>query len=235
LKQLNDEVFTINYPYGYNSDAKKILEYAKYAQRLLTRIFPFKILDKINIFLYTEPSKVNGEITYTVMRSDYINLKIHLITPTVAIPTSSWIDDVFYKANIIHECTHILIGQWIYKVTGKWMGNYLPEWFSEGIAGYIPYYCSTPEIYQKYRPRLDKIYEMVRKGDGIFHKIRTDVYYGGSVLVKYMYEKYGETIVNKMIISNSDSWREAIQQEIGISYNEFKDNWLIWACEKVGK
>ena len=165
------------------------------------------------------------------MLSDYINCVIHAITPSMAKPTSSWIDDDYYQANIIHEYVHVFVGQWIFQSTRKHMKNFLTEWFSEGIAGYIPYYHSTPEIFQKYSDNLEKIMKEVRDGRGYFDLIAGDVYYGGAVLVRYMFERYDQNAVNNIITCNVDSWMEAVQEELGISYRDFKDNWLKWACK----
>lgn len=231
MEQLENDNFEISYPSLYDSDANQILEYATYARNLLNEIFPFEITEKVRIFLYEDPKRVNGCVTYDVMRSNYKNLKIHAITPSKAKPTSQWIDDVYYHANIIHEYVHVFLGQWILQSTGKYMGNFLTEWFSEGIAGYIPYYHSTPEIFQKYSDNLDKIMEKGRGGRGYFDLIACDVYYGGAVLVKYMFDRYGQTAVHDILISSMDSWMEAVTEVLGISYREFKDNWLKWVCE----
>ncbi|MBC8223864.1 collagenase [Candidatus Bathyarchaeota archaeon] len=231
MEHMENDYFKIILPSGYCSDANQILDYATYARNLLNKKFPFKVTEKVRIFLYEEPTKVNGTVTCTVMRSDYINLEIHAITPSKAKPTSSWIDDDFYHANIIHEYVHVFMGQWIFQSTGKQMKYFLAEWFSEGIAGYIPYYHSTPEICQKYSDNLEIIMKKVRDGRGYFDLIACDVYYGGAVLVRYMFERYGQNAVRNIITGKVNSWIEAVQEELGISYREFKDNWLKWACE----
>lgn len=83
----------------------------------------------------------------------------------------------------------------------------------------------------RYQRKLDEKRELVRKGVGEFNSIASDVNYGGPVIVEYMYDVYCESKVLALIGSKALNWKEAIEEEVEITYKEFKENWLSWANE----
>jgi len=83
----------------------------------------------------------------------------------------------------------------------------------------------------KYQPMLEEKRRVIRSGNGNFNTLSNDVYFGGALLVEYIYEKFGESKILSLISSRAINWEEAIQEELNISYRKFKEDWLIWAIE----
>lgn len=232
---IEDDHFIVKYQSGYVDDANKVLNYSAYARDVVVEKFPYELSRKLIVYVYKEPTKYNSyTIRWGHTSADYMKMEIYILAPSEAIRQSSYYDDLWHQANIIHEYVHVVVGQDIYTRTGKYMGNYLPPWFNEGIASYIPYYCTMSQIYQKYSSNLERIGDSVRRGEGYLLCVTPDAYYGGPVLVKYMYETYGQEAVINIIENDSPSFIHALTEELDITIREFENNWLLWACKEFG-
>lgn len=233
---LKGKYFIVKYPLGYESDANKILNHANYAQEVVMAGYPHDLSEKVTIYIYKEPTTYNSSHTINSSHAiaDYMKAKMHFFAPSEAIRISSYCNDRWYQKNVIHEYVHVVVGRAIYSKTGKYMGNYLLQWFNEGIAEYFSIFCSTPEIVQYYASQLEKIGNLVREGNGYLRSITPHIYYGGAYLVKYMYEAYGQERVINVIESDASSFIQALEKELNVTFREFEHNWLTWACKEFG-
>ena len=234
---IENEYFIVYYKPGYESDARKILEYGNFAREVVLAKLPFEPDIKVAIYIYEAPGPTESSqyITWGLTMADYIKGAIYVLAPSEAIKQSSYYDDLWYKGNVIHEYVHIVIGRYLYS-KGLYMGNCLPYWFSEGIAEYFKIFCSTPEIMQKYEAMLDRIRQMVKRGDGYLMSVTADVYYGGAYIVKYMYDTYGEEAMMNLFegLEKDVAFAKALERALEVTPRRFEDNWLLWACEQFG-
>jgi len=224
-KKLEGKYFIVAYRPGYKEDAEKILGYANYARQIVTGKYPHKLPQKVVIYLYDRKSYFRPPFT---MWTDTKKYEVNMLTPSDQ--TDRWMDDRWYKSNIIHEYAHIPFYQDLFAQRY----HTVPSWFSEGFAEYFSLFCSSPDILQKYGEQLDKIRDMVRRGEGYFIFIAGDKYYGGAYLVKYMIEKYGQKAVTNLIKSSALSFAKALQDELNVNPREFENNWLKWAANEFG-
>lgn len=232
-KTLEDEHFIVKFLSGYGNDAKEILGYADFAREVVMAKFPHELSTKVTIYIYKGPTYVNNRyLNWGHMSSDYMKGEIHVLAPSGAIKQSSCYDDLWHRKNVIHEYVHVVVGRDIYSKTGKYMGNYLPPWFNEGIAEYFAIFCSTPEILQKYDADLNDVRQMVKRGEGYLLFVAVNKNYGGAYIVKYMYETYGQEAVKDVIESDAPSFAQALAKELNVTGRKFEDNWLKWACEE---
>ena len=57
-----------------------------------------------------------------------------IIAASEALRQSSYYDDIWHRKNIIHEYAHVVVGSLVYEKQKRYAGDYLPEWFQEGLA-----------------------------------------------------------------------------------------------------
>ena len=231
--EISNSHFKISFRLGYDQDAIKIRDFANYAREIVLKSLPFYFQNNVTVHIHEYPLTINCHwLDWCVMRSDVKNGLIHMLSPRNAYQISTNYNDVWYRANTIHEYVHHVVAYHIRQTSGKDMTEFLPTWFSEGIAGYIPYYHSSLEIMSGYQLELDKQRELVRKGVGDFNCLASDVYFGGPILVEYMYDEYCESKVLALIGCKALNWEDAIKEELGITCKAFEDNWLQWSNKK---
>ena len=224
--------FSITYPSNYDEDAEKILNFALFAQDVVENHFPeeFRINSDVCILLYEEPTYFCGILlTWNYMRSDPTKREIYLLAPSNAKIQSCFYDDIWYQANLIHEYVHLVVARFIRENTEKDMNRHYPQWFTEGIAGYVAYYCSNSEIFDKYKSRLQEMKNIIIDGEHDFDCISSEVYFGGAILVEYMYDRYGQEAIIEILRSQSRTWESVILNVLHITYSTFKENMITWA------
>ena len=232
--EISNAYFIMKYKQGYRQDADDLINAANYAREIVLSNLPITFQNIITIYIHEYPTSINGRrLDWCIMRADLENQLIHLISPTNALRQSSQYDDVWYRANLIHEYVHHVVAYHMNITSGNRMNEFLPRWFYEGIAGYIPYFNSSHEIMTRYQSKLNDIRALVRSGNGEFDTIARDVYFGGAILLSYMFDEYGEENVLKLISTKSQNWEAAIDGELQMKYDEFKDRWLTWALNRA--
>ena len=221
--------FSIFYPIDYHSDAETILDYALYAQTTVENFFPeeIKLNSNVRILMSKKPTESLIRLRWLEMRNDYNNRIIFLNSPSKAYEYDSQYDNIWYKANLIHEYVHIVVAEFIRPNTNHDMYKYFPKWFSEGIAGYIPYYHSSEEIMERYEPKLNNIKQIIRNCINDFEVVNQNIYYGGALIIKYMYDTYESSIINFMR-GIAPNWKESLRQNLNVTYADFKEEWVTW-------
>lgn len=221
--------FTISFPVNFNEDAEKILDYSIYAKRIVESYFPvdFCMNFPVRLFMYECPSRASIDLDWRYMRADTNNRHIHFNSPSNAFEYDTQYDEIWYQANIIHEYVHLVVENYITVNTGKDMNLHYPRWFTEGIAGYIPYYHSSSDIFEKYETRLRNVITNIINGDD-FDRVSVDVYFGGAILLKYINDQYGQDTIIQIFRSNIFEWESVISNVLNLSYGYFKNNLNSW-------
>jgi len=171
--RIEEEHFIVYYKSGYENDAPKVLQYADYARQVFLDFIPYELDGKVKIYLYPTPSTTESGwyIAYGHMSADYMEKSIYLIAPSEASKQSPYHDDAWHKKNLIHEYTHAVVGSLVYerqKRQKRYMGDYLPTWFGEGLAEYAAIFLSNdPKIEEKYSPQLNEVKNLVKNGRGL--------------------------------------------------------------------
>ena len=234
--KVEDEHFIVYYQSGYETDALKILQYADHARQIIVDFIPYELDKKVKIYVYPAPSITESGwyITYGHMFADYMKKSIYLIAPSEVskrIPC----DDIWHKKNIVHEYAHVIAGSLIYEKQKRYMGDYLPEWFQEGLAEYAAIFLSNdPEIKEKYSPQLEEVKDLVGSGKGFFITVASDIYYGGAYLVYFLHDTYGKNLIMNLLAKPYPDFYIALEEETGKSIRELENEWLRWACSKFG-
>jgi len=222
---IEDEFFVIKYKEGYRSDAELILEYSRYARNVTMEAYPHKLEVKVKVYLYDYGSWKDPP---WVTRADPPKAEMYFLTPSdVPEQYRKYIDNLWYQKNVVHEYVHIPT---LRDIGGS--AKNPPSWFKEGIAEYIAVFHTTKEILQKCNWELKNVEDIVKKGDGYLLIVSGDVYGGGAYILKYMYDTYGKDRVVAVLKSETKSFMEALERELEVTYYEFEDNWLKWACEE---
>lgn len=225
---IEDEFFIVKYKEGYRFDAELILEYCRFARNVTMKIYPHELNVKVKVYLYDYKSWKYSPYTTS---SSSGNAEMYLLTPSdVSEQYRSWVDNLWYMKNIVHEYVHISTWRDIQKGWGA--SRNPPSWLMEGIAEYIAIFCTTKEILQKYSWNLKNVENMVRNGDGYLLIVSGDVYYGGAYILKYMYETYGKEKIIAFFKCKAKSFGEALKNGLGVTYLEFENNWLKWAIKE---
>ena len=235
--KIEDEYFIVYYQSGYEGDALKILKYADYARQVLLDFIPYELDEKVKIYVYPVPSITESGwyITYGHMSADYMGKSIYLIAPSEALKRSPYYDDAWHKKNIIHEYAHVVVGSLVYEKQKRYMGDYLPMWFQEGLAEYAAIFLSDdPEIIEKYSSQLEEVKDLVRGGRGFFITVASDVYYGGAYLVYFLRDTYGKNLIMNLLAKPYPDFYTALEKETDKSLRELENEWLRWACSKFG-
>ena len=235
--KIEDEYFIVYYQSGYEDDALKILKYADYARQVLLDFIPYELDEKVKIYVYPVPSITESGwyITYGHMSADYMGKSICLIAPSEALKRSPYYDDAWHKKNIIHEYAHVIVGSLVYEKQKRYMGDYLPMWFQEGLAEYAAIFLSDdPEIIEKYSSQLEEVKDLVRGGRGFFITVASDIHYGGAYLVYFLRDTYGKNLIMNLLAKSYPDFYTALEEETGKSIRELENEWLRWACSKFG-
>ena len=198
-------------------------------------VIPSELNEKVKIYIYPAPSTTESGwyITYGHMSADYMRKSIYLIAPLEASKRSPYYDDAWHKKNLIHEYTHVIVGSLIYEKQERYAGDYLPEWFQEGLAEYAAIFLSKdPEIKEKYSPQLEKVKDLVGSGRGFFITVVSDIYYGGAYLVYFLHDIYGKNLIMNLLAKPYPDFYTALEEETGKSLRVLENEWLRWACDK---
>ena len=235
--KIENEHFIVYYQSGFEDDALKVLKYADFARQVLLDFIPYELNEKVKIYIYPAPSTTESGlyITYGHMSADYMRKSIYLIAPSEASKHNPLYDDAWHKKNIIHEYAHVITGSLIYEKQKRYMGDYLPMWFQEGLAEYAAIFLSNdPEIIEKYSSQLDEVKDLVRGGRGFFITVASDIYYGGAYLVYFLHDTYGKNLIMNLIAKPYPDFYTALEEETSKSIRELENEWLRWACTKFG-
>lgn len=193
-----------------------------------------KLTVPVRIFIFKSPSDADVTLEWNYMKSDTNNQIIRLNCPSSAYEHDSYYDDNWYKANLIHEYVHLIVAKFIENNTGKEMNRNYPRWFTEGIAGYIPYFHSDSAIFDKYKRRLQKAQNDIANAIDFDH-ISTEVYFCGAILVKYIYDQYGKKGIIEILRSTIFEWKSVILDVLEIPYETFKKNVIIWVRRNLSR
>jgi hypothetical protein len=226
---IEDERFIIYYREGYKSDAEMILGYCQFARNVTMEAYPHQLEVKVKVYLYDYGSWKDSP---WVTRADSLKAEMYFLTPSdVPEQYRQYIDNLWYQKNVVHEYVHI--------PTWRDVGGYgsvknPPSWLMEGIAEYIAVFRTSEEILQKYNWSLKEIENIVKKGDGYPLIVSGNIYYGGAYMLKYMYETYGKDKVVAVFKNEANSFMEALENALEVTYWEFEDKWLEWASNEFG-
>lgn len=234
----NDEYFQVHFFPTYIEDAKKIMQFMTSARSTVLDYLEIPYERKVNVFMYTSPMSRNGHhLGYDKVSSNTRDAYISMITPQETYRVRPSHDEIWYKANSIHEYVHQATFHYYQQTTNldpnkNFFSNW---WFAEGLAGYIPYYHSSEDIMQRYQKKLkQKINQSVVIG-AEFDDIAKICYYGEAILVRYLIESYGKEQVLKIISSKENHWEDVITVELGVHIEVFKENWLRWLEDNKGE
>ena len=110
-----------------------------------------------------------------------------------------------------------------------------PSWFAEGFSEYLANRQPTTIDGHPYAGLQARI-EQIQKGDGYMSLLTEDRYDGGHLICEYLLdqEEIDYQTFFDIIIYDSESWSEAIEEEFGMTHFEMSLGWLRWAEENYG-
>lgn len=131
------------------------------------------------------------------------------------------------KSAIAHEITHVLIGEKTFSCLGE-----MPNWLSEGIAGYGQGGLTSDEasIFQYQVSNNNLISFRVLSGTFTEDEYQVGLSYIQSYyMVEYLVNNYGNEKLNEIIlaISEGSNIQDALQQTYGFSLDEFEKQWRL--------
>jgi len=233
--KLENDYFIIAYQPGYDGDARKILEFATYAQEVAVGPkFSYKPDKKTTIYIYLKPGVDPAPRSWGHAGANPNEAEMYFLSPSEAIKVSPQYNDEWFLRNVIHEYTHVVVARSRYLAIGHW-DYFLPQWFNEGLAEYFAIFHSTPSIRKREGHQIFvDLSSMVHEGYGYLSLITENIYGRSAYVAKYLYDTLGEKNVAKLLWSKAPTFHEALKKELNLSFREFEENWLKWACEEVG-
>lgn len=213
---LENEYFVINYPSGYEEDAKKAFDWAMWVRKRTMEKYPHDLGFKVAIYL--NESREEGK-PIAVTHSGTTEAEIFILRPSWEGRWGGYeqLENPFRRV-LNHEYVHAPFYKDLYtKRTGY---KDPPSWFAQGIAEYIS---------ENYLPSYEKrVRESVRRGSFTI----AEPYSWGIYIVEHMYAKYGQEKVIKLIRSDALTFEDALRKELGVSPSEFEDGWRTYLAKK---
>jgi len=233
--KIENDYFIIAYQPGYDGDARKLLEFATYAQEVAVGPkFSYKPDKKTTIYIYLKPGESPAPHNWGYASADTKIAEMYFLSPSEAIKVHPQLNDEWFLRNIIHEYTHVVVARSRYLAIGQW-DNFLPLWLSEGLAEYFAIFHSTPSIRKREGHQIfADLYSMVHEGSGYLPLVIGEIYGRSAYIPKYLYDTLGDKNVTKLLWSKASNLPEALKKELNLSFREFEEDWLKWACEEVG-
>ena len=233
---IENDYFIVAYQPGYDGDARKILEFATYAQEVAVGPkFSYKPDKKTTIYLFLKPGVDPAPRDWGSASASAYEAKMYFLSPSEAIKVSSQYNDEWFLRNVIHEYTHVVVGRSRYLAVGRWDWYFLPMWLNEALAEYFAIFQSTPSIRKREGHQIFvDLYYMVHEGYGYIPLITEKIYGRSAYVAKFLYDTLGEKNVAKLLWSNAPTFHEALKKELNLNFRQFEEDWLKWACEEVG-
>ena len=234
---LSNEYFRVNHYEDYIDDADNIFEFVNYARTVVLEYLKFECEKTIDIYIYKEPQNHSHRGCYPLNwdristdTTDIDHMMINLISPKNAYRHDNQYNDVWYKANLIHEYVHVVTLSYVSE-RGK-NRDFMPKWFSEGIAEYIKLYQSSQEILNNYKDDIKNKFRSIVKFDVVFNQLsRNDLkpnrenYIGWAILIKYLIDTFSKEGIIDVFNSDRNYLEDAIIEKLGENYLE---NWRSW-------
>ena len=229
FQQTTTENFVIKYKQGYVEDAEKIGNITETAREELLQEVPSNanvtLPQRIQIYLHPNSEWDYGD--YSLYWDSGDPVKIHMLTPS-----DSSVDTDWYQHGIAHEYANIILWDYANDNSNHDYRDRNPIWFPEGVSEYLVY--NTPSVSDQYPPHgFEQLNRTIRNGNGGFENISKDQYEGGHLLTLYLTDEYGEQVIWDILESDANSFDTAVEQSVGISYENFKNNWSIWAEDNI--
>lgn len=222
----SNEFFIIRYHPDHISDVEEAFALANWVRENTQVKYPHCLGMKVTITLCKdrkEIQRLTREDRAGYSRVGLNIAKIFILTPSWS---GSWdeyekMDNPFRRV-LNHEYVHCPFWQdrACAKIHGGYPDDELPRWFNQGIAEYISnnYLKSYEEC----------VKESVKQR-------RFDInneYAWGIYIMEYMYRKFQQNRVINLVRSESPTFNEAIQTELGVNRQDFDDGWKQYLIEK---
>lgn len=254
---IETENFTIYYGKDFAGDAQRAKTYLNSTIDSMVKEFseyePEKILKKVDCHFYLHPEpneKASDGSSVCITRGlddGRRHAELHFLTPARYSPNSRNSAGELKKENhtffryIVHEYSSIFLGV---IARGKEKGWYVngkdaPNWFWQGYEEYLGMTLSSAHsrkvTFSKYMAFLKKDPDRVMVAYGYRDKtprivVQND-YVDGFAVVAFMHHQFGKEVVQSILVSEKETFREAMKDAFQIEVDTFYEKYQKWIQE----
>ncbi|WP_289137772.1 hypothetical protein [uncultured Brevibacillus sp.] len=241
---LKNEYFTVEYPKGYKKDADAMYRYLELAMKSSKEEFGklgnveqwLKEPKPVQVILYDKPTDLADVGLWSLWGNNDGSFTLHLLAKDAhwsncCTNTGKTFDDTYFRTTTVHEIMTIPLRKVIREKKQGWNDIYVaPDWFTQGIEEYFGFH------YGNDMDSVNILINNVKKdksrvtfsSKGISAR---DAYADGTVLSFFLYERYGENRVHKMLMSSESTWEKAFNKEFG-SYSDIEKDFNNWISKR---
>ncbi|QQE74168.1 Ig-like domain-containing protein [Brevibacillus composti] len=238
---LTHEYFTVTYPKGYKDEANNMYKYMEESVKAAKEEFGnlvdverwLKQPKPVTIVIHDKPDDKADVGLWSLYGLNDGSFEIHLLGKKAhyvrcCTNVGKEYDDLYFKVTTIHEYLSIPLRKAVGEKKKGWSNLYsAPEWFVQGMEEYYGYhYGNDPETIRILTQRVKDDRNRIKfSSSGITVQ---GTYEDGAVLAFFLYETYGKTKVQNVLMSKEPKWEKAFLKEFG-SYSDMEkafNNWL---------
>jgi hypothetical protein len=254
---IKSQDFTIYYVKKFADDAQRAKTYLDSAIASLRKEFsdyePDKILKKIDcfVYLYPEPNETASDGRSVCITRGIDNgrrhAELHFLTPARYSPSSTDSigelkkEDHYFFRYIVHEYASIWLGVIARSKERGWYvnGNDAPNWFWQGYEEYLGMTLSSAHsrtvTFSKYMAVVKEDPDSVVLARGYKDKTPRILvgrdYTDGFAILAYMHHKFGTRAVQRILISEKDTFREAARDSFQTDDAALYEGFQAWVKE----
>ena len=137
-------------------------------------------------------------------------------------------DDEYFKKVLAHEVGTLYPLALNHRKSTGWAFFDGPKWFSEGLQEYIGLNFSTDHARNITQARYFDAYRVDPERVTLDLGVR-DAYRDGALLVGFLHDRYGTGAVDRILLSNKDTFWSAVEDVTGLTPQRLHAEFRTWA------